>query len=85
MKRWLIYDYDNRKETIKMYKKVLKSNNTDEDKKDANRLFILREMELDIHRQSMRQSMQRGTNDFIQRQGGRVGTPQESLITLDPK
>ena len=61
MKNWLIYDYANRKETIKMYKKVLKSNNSEVDKKAANRLFVLREMELDIQRQSM----QRGTNSII--------------------
>lgn len=42
MKRWLIYDYANRRETIKMYKKVLKSNNSEVDKKAANRLFVLR-------------------------------------------
>lgn len=42
LKRWLIFDYANRRETIKMFKKVLKSNNSDEDKKAANRLFVLR-------------------------------------------
>lgn len=61
MKKWLIFDYANRRETIKMYKKVLKSNNSEMDKKDSNRLFILREMEMDIHRQSM----QRGNNSII--------------------
>lgn len=27
MKKWLIYDYYNRKESFKMYKKIIKSNN----------------------------------------------------------
>lgn len=43
-----------------MFKKVLKSNNSETDAKDANRLFILREMELDIQKQSL----QRNKNSF---------------------
>ena len=48
MKKWLIYDYHNRKEGFKMYKKIIKSNNQEEDKKAYNRLFILNDLALDI-------------------------------------
>lgn len=46
MKRWLIYDYANSKETFKMYKKVIKSNNSDESKKEYNKMFVLRDLKL---------------------------------------
>lgn len=46
MKRWLIYDYANSKETFKMYKKVIKSSNSDESKKEYNKMFVLRDLKL---------------------------------------
>jgi hypothetical protein len=46
LKRWLIYDYDNRKESFKIYKKVIKANNLDLDRKSHNRMLVLRNLQL---------------------------------------
>ena len=47
MKRWLIFDYENRKEKFKMYKKVIKSNNSQSNMKEFNRMFIIKDLKLD--------------------------------------
>lgn len=49
MKRWLIHDYANSKEAFKMYKKILKSNNSDAKKKELNKMFVLRDLRLKQH------------------------------------
>lgn len=46
MKKWLIYNYAESKETFKMYKKVIKSNNNDESRKELNKKFVLKDLGL---------------------------------------
>ena len=41
MKRWLIHNYAQSKEVFKMYKRIIKSNNTLYTQREYNKLFIL--------------------------------------------
>ena len=47
MKKWLIYDYENSQKRYKMFKRVIKSNNLAENRKEENRRFVLKELKLD--------------------------------------
>ena len=70
MKRWLIYDYDNRKEVFKMYKKVIKSNNQEADRKAYNRMFVLKELGLDY--ESREDTRLRGTYFTIKKKSHEI-------------
>ena len=58
MKKWLIYDYYNRKESFKMYKKIIKSNNQEQSKKAYNRMFILHDLGM-VEKEPREEEMER--------------------------